>query len=224
MSTTRWPIRHRAGIAFWALAGVALLISHDAIWLTQIGPGDDLTTALRRGDHGYWAAASVGILIAALAVAGVVALRLLRLRRRALSIGTRRGPPAAGGGFAWRAAVAWARLLAVVSIGFLIQENVEHHLSHQHIPGVGALFGPEYPLALPVIAFITGVAGVLAAAVRGWERRLVAAILAAHRMRLRPIRQTLRAPRRSARLAFSPLAAAAAGRAPPLLLESHPSS
>ena len=27
-------------IAFWALAGLALLVSHDAVFLVQLGPGE----------------------------------------------------------------------------------------------------------------------------------------------------------------------------------------
>jgi hypothetical protein len=218
MSTTRWPTQQRARIAFWALAAVSLLISHDAIWLTQVGPGEVVATALRSGGHAYWGAASVGLLIIGLTVTGVVVLRLLRLHQQAARLGVAT-PLGVARAFPARAAIGWARLFAVVSIGFVIQENIEHYLSHQHTLGMGALLGPEYPLALPVIAALTGIAGLFAATVRTWERGLIAAILAAHRMRLRPSQQRLRAPRRSARLPWSPLAAAAAGRAPPLLLE-----
>ena len=53
-----------------------------------------------------------------------------------------------------RFAAIWLRLLAVVAIGFVIQENVEHVIAHGHAPGLGALLGPEYPLALPVIGLV----------------------------------------------------------------------
>jgi hypothetical protein len=34
--------RIRGPFAFWAAAGVALLVSHDAIYLAQVGPGAGL--------------------------------------------------------------------------------------------------------------------------------------------------------------------------------------
>ena len=110
-------------------------------------------------------------------------------------------------------------MAAIVAVGFLVQENIEHLLTHGHAPGFGALAGPESPLALPVIAGISLVAAAVATALRVTERRLVAAILHA-------LRATLgRAPRAILRPAGhvlvhpgSPIARAAAGRAPPALL------
>lgn len=115
-----------------------------------------------------------------------------------------------------RAVAAWLRLFALVAIGFMIQENVEHFLSHQHTPGIGALIGPEYPLALPVIAAITAMGGLIAAAVRTAERQLIAAILAAvRRLAPRAPQRLNRSPARVVWRSVSPLAASWAGRAPP---------
>ena len=99
-----------------------------------------------------------------------------RARRRRLDL--RSGCAASGDGrpasarppmprrpFARRFAVAWLRLAAVVAVGFVIQENVEHSIIHGHAPGVGALLGPEYPLALPVIGLIGAIAASVAALV-----------------------------------------------------------
>ncbi len=103
-----------------------------------------------------------------------------------------------------------------MTVGFAIQENVEHAIGHGHMPGLGALVGIEHPLALPVLAIITGVGAIVAASLRAAEHDLVAAIEAALR------RSTLRSPRdlprpaRRARVADPPLMARnAAGRAPP---------
>jgi len=53
MSMTAAPSRVREPIAFWALAGIALLVSHDAIFLAQIGPGEALAQVRRTAGHEY---------------------------------------------------------------------------------------------------------------------------------------------------------------------------
>jgi hypothetical protein len=158
--------------------------------------------------------AGVGATAALLAV-----VRLRRLRRRASTIHARRIEPTAT--YGGRFLVAWARLFVVVAIGFALQENLEHLGMHAHAIGAGALIGPEYPLALPVIGVITLVAAAIAALVAGAERALIATIAAA----LQPL--AFRAPRRLDRPPLriteprpSVLAGAAAGRAPPRLLRS----
>lgn len=198
-------------VAFWALAGVALFLSHDAIFAVQIGPGESLARTLREGGHDYWGLASLALALIGLAVAVGAWARVHRLHQRAAQM------DAMPGRARWsRLTATWVRLFAVVCIGFLVQENLEHSLTHMHIPGLGALLGPEYPLALPVIALITGVAALLATVVGGIERDLVAAIADAlrqafgHAPRNRP-----RPPIRVSGTRISPLALAIAGRAPP---------
>jgi hypothetical protein len=198
-------------MAFWALAGVALFLSHDAVFLIQLGPGDALSRALRDAGHGYWGAASLILALSGLAV-GVAAILRLRLLRRhvALLPAAPSAPTPVGSPFA----ATWLRLFAVVALGFVLQENVEHIISHGHAMGLGALLGPEHPLALPVIGLVTALAAFVAAAVRRTEGTLLAIISAAlHRPRRgRPLpgpRSQLVLPRRS------PLASAIAVRAPP---------
>jgi hypothetical protein len=207
-------------LAFWAMAGVALFVSHDAIFLVQLGPGESLTRALREAGHDYWAPASLALAIIGLAAAAGVWVRLLALRRRAAALGaapgtaTRAGLPAT-----------WLRLFAVVATGFVIQENVEHYISHMHATGLGALLGPEYPLALPVIALVTGIAALVAATVGGVERELLAVIAAVLRRGAfgRAPRSLPRPTPRQAIARISPLAIAIAGRAPPraFVLRTH---
>jgi hypothetical protein len=206
--------RVRGPITFWALAGVALLISHDAVFLAQLGPGQALAEVLRKAAHDYWGPASL-----ALAVAGGVGLawtivRLRALRGSARALGARR--VAAPSSFPSRWLRTWARLLPLVAIGFLVQENVEHLIGHGHAPGLGALAGPEYPLAIPIIGLITALAALGAAVLSRTEEALLAAIGEALRrfvgrapryLPQPPLRQALRRP--------SPLAIASAGRAPP---------
>lgn len=205
------------GLAFWALAGVALFLSHDAIILVQIGPGESLSRALREAGHGYWGFASLALAVIGLAVAAGAWIRLRRLRQRAFLLGA--APARAGQSRLLRT---WVRLFAVVAIGFLIQENVEHHLTHMHATGVGVLLGPEYPLALPVIAFISGMAALLATAALGVERELLAVIAATLRQAFgRAPRSVLRPPLRLFVARTSPLAWAIAGRGPPQAFAQH---
>jgi len=204
-------------LAFWALAGVALFLSHDAIFLVQIGPGESLTRALREAGHDYWGAASLALAFIGLAIAIGAWIRLRELRRRATELGAthRRGERS-------HPLATWLRLFAVVSVGFLVQENVEHALTHAHAPGLGALLGSEYPLALPVIALITGLAALLATAAGGVERELLDVIAAALRHRFgHALRQLPRPPLRVSVARISPLAQAIAGRAPPRSFAQH---
>jgi ABC-type amino acid transport system permease subunit len=207
----RIAARLRGPIAFWALAGLALLVSHDAVFLVQIGPGERLAATLRSVGHDYWGAASC-VLVAMAAIAAVCTVaRLARLRRRAATLGAKQDARAA------RLLPIWIRLAAVVVIGFAIQENVEHFVAHGHLIGAGALVGPEYPLALPVLNLVSFAAALGAALLVGSEQALVAAIEAALR-RLRPIRVAVRPPQRIPSPSGSVLARFGAGRAPPAVL------
>ena len=214
MKPMRFARRLPPRFAFWALAGVALLASHDAIWLAQAGPGESLTAALRRGGHGYWEAASAILAAAGVAVALWAAIRLLWLGRRASGRGGE--IPGVARPYVARAGRAWLALFVVVAIGFVIQENLEHALTHGHRPGLGALLGPEYPLALPVIGVITLLGALAAAAFVTAEHILLA--------RLGAVLRRPRAPRpilRPARKLFLPCRVgrrAHAGRGPPALL------
>ena len=201
-----------AGLAFWAMAGVALFLSHDAIFLIQLGPGAELTRALREAGHDYWALASLALAAIGMAAAVGTWHRLRRLRRRAAELGA--APARAG---RTRLLSTWLRLFAVVALGFVIQENVEHYISHMHTAGLGVLIGPEYPLALPVIALVSGLAALLATSVGGVERELLTVIAAAMRRRAfgHAPRSLPRPPRRQPVARISPLALAIAGRAPP---------
>ena len=165
--------RHRS-LLFWALAGVALLVSHDVVYLVQVGPGAELARVLRGAGHEYWGLGSAllgGIGFIA-AVATLVRLRHLRRTARELHARSTRSYPR-------RVLRTWALLLAVVAVGFVIQESAEHLVAHGHAIGVGALLSAEYPLALPVIATITGLAALIVALAADVELRLLAAIASA---------------------------------------------
>jgi hypothetical protein len=209
--------RLRGPVAFWALAGITLLASHDAVFLVQLGPGEGLARVLRTAGHDYWGAASALLVGLALLAAAATAVRLARLHREARSLGavSRMRAPLSS---ARRTLAIWLRLLAVVAIGFAIQENLEHLGMHGHPIGVGALVGPEYPLAMPVIGLLTLVGAALAALIVGAELELVDAIAALRRPMARAPRSIAQpplilGPRRGVRLT-----PASAGRAPPPML------
>ena len=207
----------RNRLAFWALAGLALFVAHDAIYLVQVGPGEALTRVLRSAGHGYWGWASLGLTVVAVIVGISIFRRMRQLRRRASGLGATHG---SSGPFARRFVVAWLRLVAVVAIGFVIQENVEHAIMHGHAPGVGALLGPEYPLALPVIGLIGAIAAWVATIVSRTQEALVRAIEAALRPPIRPLLAGPRPPARLVPSIGSVLAHPGAGRAPPSVVVS----
>lgn len=214
MGIARPLARIRGPIAFWALAATALLASHDAVFLAQVGPGSELARVLRVAGHGYWGTASVALAVIGLAAIAGALVRLRSLRRRARALGSR--PTHSDGTYVARWLGAWMRLLSVVAIGFLVQENYEHLVEHGDGPGLGALLGPEYPLALPVIALITGLGALIAASVVQTEHELLAVIaVALTRSVGRGPRNVPRPPIRLPTADRSPLALAAAGRAPP---------
>jgi hypothetical protein len=217
MSLVARLITSRARFAFWALAGATLLVSHNAVFLAQTGPGAPLAEALRDAGHGYWGVASIGLaLIGSMGALGTV-LRVRHLRRRAALLRAAASPmrPRA---YLTRSLRCWIGLFVLVAIGFAIQENVEHLVAHGHILGSGALIGPAYPLALPVIAAISLLAGLVAGAFASVERDLLVRIEAAiRRLLARAPRRLVRPP---ARLHLAPprvLAIPGAGRAPPAL-------
>jgi hypothetical protein len=189
-------VRNR--LAFWAMAGVALFVAHDAVFFAQIGPGQALVAELRGAGHEYWTAASL-VLMAVAIVAGVTTwLRVRHLRERASSLGT-----AASGdrSLPRRCASAWWRLAILVA--------------HGHAPIAGALIGPEHPLAIPVIGLVTAIAAAMVALVARTQEALVAAIEAALRQTVHAPRAGARPPQRLVSRVESVLARRGAGRAPP---------
>lgn len=208
------PSTHR--LAFWALAAVSLLVSHDAIWLVQLGAGEDLAAALRSGGHGYWGVASVALGVSGLAGVTAVGRHLWHLRRAANRVASTTALRPRGASYLSRVSRAWAWLLVLVLIGFVLQENVEHTLTHGQAPGFGALLGPEHPLAIPVIAAITLIGALLASVVLVIEEALLA-IIRGDDQRRRPPRRLLR-PEPGLRRSAMSRPRAHTGRAPPGLL------
>jgi hypothetical protein len=100
----------------------------------------------------------------------------------------------------------------------MLQESIEHLVVHGHVIGLDALVGPEYPLALPVIAAITAVAAIVATIIGGAELALVGAIAAALARPPRPTAVGRRSSVSSSRHPSSILSRPGASRAPPVML------
>lgn len=172
--------------SFWLAAGVALLVAHDAVFAAQMGPGLTLTRALRDAGHAYWGLASTLLLVGGATAGALWLARIAVLRHSAAKT------PAdhhASARWARRASAHWIRLFILVALAFLVQENAEHFLGHGHLIGVGALTGPEYPLALPVLALVTGLGAAVTALVREHEAELLRRIAATRARARRPLRR-----------------------------------
>ena len=98
--------------SFWLAAGVGLLVSHDAVFLVQVGTGKALADVLTDAGHGhaYWANASVLVLAGGTVVAALWFVRMAILRRA--DGGLPRAVPEAE---TWRrrALVHWVRLFVL---------------------------------------------------------------------------------------------------------------
>lgn len=214
MMTVALPLRLRSRPVFWATAGVALLVSHDAVFLAQLGPGG-MAQVLRSAGHEYWGAPSLLLLLAGLVAAAATIRGLRALRGRAQALAASPAPVAIGP----RAMRAGAALFGAVAIGFLLQENAEHFIVHGHLIGLGALIGPDYPLALPVIGAITALGGLAVAVVGGAAAGLAVAIAdALATLRHRPRRRISPVAVGSVLPTAPVLARSGASRAPPSML------
>jgi hypothetical protein len=150
-------------LRFVALAVLGILVAHDVIFMAQYGLGAGYEAAMARTAHGYWPAFVVFTLFLAGGGALTAARALARLGRSVRGL-----PPVAidpGRPAYWpEVRHLWPRLFAVILIGFLVQENLEHILAGGGLPGLWVLAAPEYPLAIPGILVVSA----LLAAAGGW--------------------------------------------------------
>ncbi len=204
---------------FALLVAIGSLLAHDAVFAAQYGLGRAHEDALGATAHAYWPAFTALTLLAAAVGAGWTIAGLARLSRRL------RGLPAVeteAAGYVREVVRLWPRLFVAGSLAFLAQENVEHLAAGEAAPGLYALSAPGYPLALPIIAAVTG----LLAAAGGWLRwrheTLVRRLRAARMTWLRRVVRIGATTQRwrlvAALVAFGRiLARTDAGRAPPAL-------
>jgi hypothetical protein len=200
-----------------ATALVALVLAHNLVFLAGYGASFAKALSHTGHDHGWSAAVTVVLVIggATLGVAAWQLRRLSRLARTADAIAPNAGPGIRMFVHCWlrlslRVALATAFLLVV-------QENVEHFMVDQPLPGVGVLGSPQYPNAIAIIAAVAAILAFVTA-LFGWRIHvLVARIRAAlphavpARTRPRHVPQVDRGP-------GSLLGPGLAVRAPPLAL------
>lgn len=212
---------------FGLLALVAVWLAHDAVFVVEHGIGAGLARAMRDGGHdAYWPAFSIVAIVAATVLGLRAVVRLGRLRdtarpgRGTRSIGGRSDDAAPS--YGRQLVRLWLPLYALVAVAFAIQENVEHLAGHGHLIGAGALVGPEYPLAIPVIGLVSLVAAAIGSLVR-WRIAVLEARLGrrAEAPRDRGLSARRPAPRwalvAAERLHALWLVRLDAGRAPPLV-------
>lgn len=166
------PERTVGRLRFASLAAVGALLAHDAVFTAQYGLGPANDAALARSAHAYWPAFTALTLLTAVVLAGGTVAATMELRRLLGGLprveDTTRPPWSTG------FLHLWPRLFSLVTMVFLVQENIEHVAAGGSLPGLWVLSAPEYPLAIPVLALVTG----LLAAVGGWIRRQHATLVA----------------------------------------------
>jgi hypothetical protein len=156
----RWAVRLRLGV----LALVALLSAHTAIYAAQFGLGDRFALAMASAGHdGWWIPASVlvlgiGVLLLIQTLGGLAHLEI-----RAHGSGSR--DHAGRARFVPEIRSFWGRLLPLVAILFLAQENIEAVVAHGHLVGLDPLVA-DSAIALPILALITGGLSVVGALLR----------------------------------------------------------
>lgn len=210
-----------AGTAVLQLA--ALVLAHQLIYLARYG--SRYGEALVHSGHGdAWNAAALTSLILAAGLAGLGLMRLHRLGVLARGASVARGrlwgqlPRGALLG----TVVRLAPRVAVFQLVLLsAQENIEHALIGQPVPGMGILFTPEYAGGAWIAIALSLVVS-LVAALFAWRRdALLARLRAAHAALPRV---STSAPRRSGVVLRQPvesiLGRQSALRAPPALASS----
>ena len=165
---------------FWALALLALVVVHDAVYLATYGSRYADTMAAT--GHGYWVTYVLLALVLGgipLALTGIGLLRLRAAIARSRTPGTPAPRPDTRPGPSWLGETAGLlpRLLAVVTLGLLLQENLESLLAGHGLPGLWALAGP---LTMPVLLLVSTLVAMAGAFLR-WRERVLTERLAAAR-------------------------------------------
>jgi hypothetical protein len=170
MALTTAPNRaRRAGTLRLGVLGlVALLTGHTAIYAVQYGTDARFAAAMSTSGHDtWWAPVSVLVLVVGfgLLIRTVGGLAHLELQARRTTVtGSAVGRREAR---YWpEVGSIWRRLLPLVAVLFLVQENIERLAAHGHLLGLDPLGGPGYSLALPILAAVTLALSVLGALVR----------------------------------------------------------
>jgi len=180
-------------LRFIALSSLGVLVAHDAVFVAQYGLGAGYDAAMARTAHGYWPAFILLTLLVG-AASAVTALRAITHLAR-LVRGLPPDNPTVGRPAYWsEVRHLWPRLFAVVVVGFLVQENIEHVTSGNGLPGLWALSAPDYPLAIPAILVVTGLLAAAGAWIQWRREDLIERLRAANAAVLRQRHHAARAP------------------------------
>jgi hypothetical protein len=139
------------------LALVALLTGHTAIYTLQYGTDGRFARAMSASGHDpWWGPASalvlaLGFALLVWSVGGLTHLELQSHRTTAIRSALAPGQPR----YWTEVRSIWRRLLPLVAVLFLAQENVENLAAHGRLLGLDPLGGPGYPLALPSLGAVT---------------------------------------------------------------------
>ncbi len=137
---SRWPTTRSSPPSTGSAAGFARAMQaggHDGYWPVVLGPG----RRSRRRSSGCGRRSGSAASRASWRSGGPTGAPVAdRARARSRRLSHRAGPAVA------------PPVRLVVTTAFAVQENLEHLAGHGHLIGLGALIGPEYPLALPVLA------------------------------------------------------------------------
>lgn len=148
--------------AVWPLVRIGLLVvavlvpAHDLVYLAAYGFARRHEALVASGHGAYWTAIAIGTLLGIGALAAVAAHRSRRLRRRLAELGGLHVDPIPAAALVGRIATLWLLLLATSLVVFVVQENFEHARQHPgHLPGLTALYAPDYQWALPIFAALS---------------------------------------------------------------------
>jgi hypothetical protein len=177
---SRWIVRRTA---FAGMAAVAFVLAHNLVFLAGYGPAYE--DALSRTGHtDAWTTA----VLVALGLGGVLLVaatwRLHALGILAGASARATWEPARYRRLVDHLAWLWLRLMAVTTIWFVIQENLEHRDIGQPLPGLGVFGSSVYPNALPILATVALGVAIVGALFR-WRRDALVARIAAARRRWR---------------------------------------
>jgi hypothetical protein len=201
---------------------VSVFVAHDAVYIAQYGLGGRLAAVMsERGHDGYWPAMIALAVIAAAVVVVASATTITRLRLRLGSVPVVVDDAGTRPDYRSVLLALWRVLFPATVLVFAIQENLEVFAAHGVVPGIDVLFGPEAPLAIPVLAAVTLALAAIGAVVR-WRIAYLQQRVARVAARRPPILSDspsrewrtvhARAPHRWTAVRLD------AGRAPPLVL------
>jgi hypothetical protein len=208
----------RRPLEYAVITLVALVISHNIIFMLAYGAGYDEALA-HSGHDGAWGSAVAITLAAASGLFGLGTWRIYRLGVLACALADTqsviRPEPIR---FVRQLVGLWMRLAGATTLVFFIQENVEHLRVGEAMPGLAVLGSAEYPYATVIVGAVAlGVAFVVA--LFRWQRDVLVARITAARLRWRRAwptvepRQAVWVERRHASIVFHQVS----GRAPPQL-------